>query len=1148
MALKKDSTLFRYFKVVLLCLFGCFSKSGSYAQDISFSHITTDNGLLSGNVRSLAEDHQGFIWIGTEEGLQRYDGYSMVTYKYNKQDTTSISGNVVLNIFEDRFRRLWIGTMNGLCLYDRKNNRFRRFTHDENDNHSINGNIVRAIFESKDGRVYFGFDDSGFSYCTSSATSPEKISFISFDVPHGEDNSLQGWVSSIAQAEDGSILLGGQRLFRFDPAGNKVTQVLQEFFFSNIHGITVDSKHRVWLATYGEGVYIYDRSFNLVAHHTNREGTGYLSDNKVDRVLEDKDGNFWIMSDKGLNLISATDDPLFDRPFKVYIHKENDPNSLLSNPIKASMLDRYDRLWLSSYFGGLNIYDKHAFKFQPIKSSDVEGSLSNGNVFAFEHDNNDNLWVGTDAGGVNVLKHAKENLFKKKYDRLDLKVGNRAVEKIKSLKIDRFNNLWVGTWGDGLFRVNLTTGRYEQFVNIPGDSRSLIGNEVMQLAIDSLDNLWIGTFSGLDCYNPKTNIFIHYSNLNKPNTALQVDRINAIHVHGSHLWIAHEVFGLHEFDYTNKTFVKHNISEVTEGISINTIHFGNRGFLWLGTNSTGLIRYNTSTRETKVYTEQHGLANNFVNAILQESDSDRLWLSTNNGLAEFDPESETFTNYYKADGLQSAQFNPNSAYYLNHQFILFGGISGFNAFDPKLINKSSRDFPIVFTHFWINNTETNVEFQNSPLKKNIIVSDTIVLSHTQNFIGIEFAMLEYSFSGSNRYKYFMQGLHDQWHDLNLDNKAFFTNLNPGTYTFKIKASNSDGIWSDSVKSIVIDIRPAWWQTTAFKVIIVLLLVLLTYSIFRFRLRYLLSIRKRLELQVRQRTLQLEQTNKDIADKNSEISAQNEELVAQHDQIMQQREELARSGARLKEVNENLEELVSKRTQRLKETITELDKTVAELDRFVYSASHDLSAPLKSVLGLIHLARNEKDPTLFNLYHDYMEKSIHNLDQVILSLVNFARNSHQEIVLSEIHLHEFIDGIIHDLAFWPEAADIDFENRVDKDYVVTTDKDRLKVIVHNIIGNGIKYSDPNKPKSYLRIEARKEGQCDIIKITDNGIGIEKEFQDRIFEMYFRASDKSKGSGLGLFIVKEIVTKLNGEIVFQSTPGMGSSFIIRLNQGS
>jgi ligand-binding sensor domain-containing protein len=217
------------------------------------------------------------------------------------------------------------------------------------------------------------------------------------------------------------------------------------------------------------------------------------------------------------------------------------------------------------------------------------------------------LWVGTDAGGVNVLKHAKENLFKKKYDRLDLKVGNRAVEKIKSLKIDRFNNLWVGTWGDGLFRVNLTTGRYEQFVNIPGDSRSLIGNEVMQLAIDSLDNLWIGTFSGLDCYNPKTNIFIHYSNLNKPNTALQVDRINSIHVHGSHLWIAHEVFGLHEFDYTNKTFVKHNISEVTEGISINTIHFGNRGFLWLGTNSTGLIRYNTSTRETKVYTEQHGL-------------------------------------------------------------------------------------------------------------------------------------------------------------------------------------------------------------------------------------------------------------------------------------------------------------------------------------------------------------------------------------------------------------------------------------------------------------------------------------------------------------------------------------------------------------
>src|SRR5688500_879054 len=195
----KDSTFYPYFQLAFLCLSLLCAKSRCQAQHISFSHVTTDNGLLSGNVRTIEEEYQGFFWIGTEDGLQRYDGYSMSTYKYSEQDTTSISGNFVLNIFEDRLKNLWIGTMNGLCLYDRKNNRFKRFKHNKSDSHSINGNIIRAIFESKDGTLYFGFDDSGVSYCNISSTSPEKISFTSFDIPHGEDNSLQGWVSSISE-------------------------------------------------------------------------------------------------------------------------------------------------------------------------------------------------------------------------------------------------------------------------------------------------------------------------------------------------------------------------------------------------------------------------------------------------------------------------------------------------------------------------------------------------------------------------------------------------------------------------------------------------------------------------------------------------------------------------------------------------------------------------------------------------------------------------------------------------------------------------------------------------------------------------------------------------------------------------------------
>lgn len=1164
----KDNSLPPYFQLALLSLLLLSAKISCHAQDVSFTHVTPENGLLSGNIRTIAEDYQGFFWIGTEDGLQRYDGYSMATYKYDEQDTTSISGNLILNIFEDHLKNLWIGTMNGLCLYDRKNNRFRRFKHDDGDSHSINGSIVRAIFESRDGTLYFGFDDSGFSYCRISTTSPKNVSFNSYDIPHGQNDSLQGWVSSIAEDNDGTILLGGQRLFRYDPVSKAITQVLKEIFFAVIHDITIDSHHRIWLATYGQGLYIYDRSFNLLVHHTSEEAPGYLSDDQLDTVIEDKDGNFWITSDNGLNRVPATSDPLSERPFLVYQHKENEPNSLLSNSIKAAILDKNSRLWLGSYFGGLNIYDKNSSKFQPIRSSKyITGSLSNSNVFGFEYDNDDNLWVGTDGGGLNVLKHPKENLFKNKYEAVELKSGKRIIEKIKVLKIDRTNTLWIGTWGDGLFRMNLNTRKYEQLLHDPGDDRSIIGNEVMQLAIDSLDNLWIGTFSGLDRYNLKTKDITHYKNLNIPNTALQVDRISAIHTHRDHVWIAHEVFGLHAFDNSSNSFLKFDIPEITEGVSINTIHHDEKGFLWLGTNSTGLIRYNIATKETKIFNEKSGVANNIVNAILQESQSGRMWVSTNNGLSEFNQETNVFTNYNKADGLQGSQFNPNCAFSLADDLVLFGGTSGFNAFNPKAINKSNRAYPIVCTRFWLSNTETNVESPGSPLTANIVISDTITLSHDQNSFSIEFAMLEYNFSKRNRYQYQMKGLHDQWQDIKFEHKVTFTNLDPAEYVLTIKATNSDGIWSDSAKSLVIYIQPAWWQTTAFKLFIIGFLMILTYSVFRLRLRYLLSIRKRLEQQVKERTLEIEEINMElamqvqqvrfqnsllernniqIAEKNYEISAQNEELISQHDQIIEQREELERSEARLREVNENLEELVSKRTETLEETIKELDKTVAELDRFVYSASHDLSAPLKSVLGLINIARKERDAGRLNQYYDYMEKSISNLDRVIKSLVDFARNSNQEITLTEVNLQLLADDIFHDFAFWPEISSIQFENFIDENHIVRTDRERLKVMIHNIIGNGIKYADSSKPASFLRIESEQEPGFDVIRITDNGVGIRKEFQSRIFDMYYRASEQSKGSGLGLFIVKEIAIKLNASVTVQSEYGIGSSFTIRLKK--
>jgi signal transduction histidine kinase len=337
------------------------------------------------------------------------------------------------------------------------------------------------------------------------------------------------------------------------------------------------------------------------------------------------------------------------------------------------------------------------------------------------------------------------------------------------------------------------------------------------------------------------------------------------------------------------------------------------------------------------------------------------------------------------------------------------------------------------------------------------------------------------------------------------------------------------------------------------------------SLVRIRLNYLLNQKRKLKKKVKERTYELKQKNDDlkekieeimaqnellhkqtrqIVEKNNEIQSQNEELTAQNDQIILQRENLRMAEHQLKDTNEQLEVLVEQRTKKLEETIRQLDKTVTELDRFVYSASHDLSAPLKSVLGLVQIARIEKEPERIEEYYHHIEFSVQKLDRVIKSMVEFSRNYHLDVRTAYFSFCDLVDEVLQELAFWPEARKINFRNTVPKDAALKSDSQRLKVVLHNLISNSVKYADFTKPDSYIQIGYEKHNDGCMIQISDNGMGIEPERQPRIFEMYYRATDRSQGSGLGLFIVKEIILKLGGTIEVRSELGKGSAFRIYL----
>jgi signal transduction histidine kinase len=584
------------------------------------------------------------------------------------------------------------------------------------------------------------------------------------------------------------------------------------------------------------------------------------------------------------------------------------------------------------------------------------------------------------------------------------------------------------------------------------------------------------------------------------------------------------------------------------------------GFLWICTNAVGLVKYNHNTGKTEVFDAAGGLATNSVVSALEDKSLNKIWIGTNRGISSVDIKTGMVMNFSASDGLPGNHFNNSALRHSKTGVMLFGGIDGLAAFHPENIHVTVYNPPIVFTEFKVNNRDVAIA-STSPLKKNITLTDKIELPHFENSFSIEFAALMFEQVQTTRYSYLLDNFGDEWIDLGTERRITFTGLPPGKYTLRVRGTSNKGEFMDQTPSLSILINPAWWQTTLFKISVALLTIFAVYMLIRVRTSYLKKQRSVLRNQVEKATTEVQNKNielearvaliseqnvllqkqsNEIAVRDNEILAQNEELASQNELILSHRQNLEEAHARLKTMNDKLEELVRLRTSKLQETISELDTVLAELDRFVYSASHDLSAPLKSVLGLINISRMEKDKNQIDTYHNYMERSIKKLERVIDSLVEFSRNTHRPVVCVEFNLEALLKEVFEELAFWPEACHVKMHNQVMPDLLVESDPDRLKVILHNLIGNAIKYADLNKPDPSVWVRVSKTRSSFSIIVKDNGIGIESSNQGRIFDMYFRGSDRSKGSGLGLFIVKETAKKLGGAVNVKSDYGIGTEF--------
>ncbi|MCI0691977.1 histidine kinase, partial [candidate division KSB1 bacterium] len=795
-------------------------------DNLKFERISLEQGLSQNTIYCILQDRKGFMWFGTQDGLNKFDGYDFKVYKHDPQDPNSLSNNVVRTIYEDRAGTLWIGTNGGgLNKLDGEKDSFTHYRHDPNDANSLSDNYVLSICEvSRHGRrtLWIGTRYGGLNQFemetgrfTRYQNDPNDAGSLSDNyVISIYEDSLHGgstlWIGTYGGGLNKLILEESNRergvfnRYQYDSTAS------DDLGHKQIRVIYEDRAGTLWLGT-GGGLDKLDRRDGTVTHyHHDSNDPASLSASAVWSIFESRqgrDGLLWIGTGNGLNQ--------FDRAaekFYRYHHDPNDPNSLSDNYIRSICEDRSGMLWIGTWNGGINKLDRRRGMFTHYRNIPNDpNSLSHNNVRAIYEDARDGgntLWIGTRGGGLNKFDRQKQAFTH--YKDYPNDPNGLSHNYVWSIYEDRAGNFWISTYGDGLKRFERKKERFTHYRHDPADPNSLSRNSVTPIYEDRSGMLWIGTdVGGLNIFDREKETFKHYKHDANDSTSLSHDNIWSIFEDRSGvLWIGTDGGGLNRFDREKEVF-KHYKNEPDNPQSVSNnhvfcIHEDSRsaGTLWLGTWGGGLNKFDTATEKFVHYTEKDGLPNDVIYGIL-EDDHGNLWLSTNKGISRFNIQTETFKNYNTHDGLQSYEFNAGAYHKSKSGEMFFGGINGFNAFYPDEVKDNAYIPPIVITAF---------KKFDQIAKRDIAATDEIALSYKDKYLTFEFVALDYTNPEKNQYAYIMEGFDETWIDAGTRRFVSYTNLDPGNYVFKVKGSNNDGVWNEDGVAVKITITPPPWKT------------------------------------------------------------------------------------------------------------------------------------------------------------------------------------------------------------------------------------------------------------------------------------------------------------------------------------------------
>ncbi|MEW6650050.1 MAG: two-component regulator propeller domain-containing protein [Chloroflexota bacterium] len=828
-------------------------------SSLRFEHLSIDDGLSQNAGLALLQDRQGYLWIGTQDGLNRYDGYNLTQFKHDPADPQSISHNGIITLYEDDQGSLWIGTWGGgLNRLDPARQAFTRYLPDAANPASLSNPVVTAIVPASDGGLWIG-SLGGLQHLD-----PQSGVFTAYPLSSQPSDPLP--VSVILPAPDGSVWVGsgtfstpGSGLYHLNPLDKTLKHrsapapCLQS---PNISDLVWDKQGNLWISfggygVSGGGIDRYNPEDGTCAHFDNAKTfDNQIVDNNVTDLMFDARGNLWATSwSSGLWHMPANQPGAFTG----IRHNPYDPDSLSNDNTFSLMQDRSGVVWIGTLSAGVNKLDLDTLQFRLYRKNPADArSLPSNHVGAFAQTSDGSLWVGTWESGL-ARFHPQRGQFTL-YQNVPANENSLSSDLVMSLYGDRDNNLWIGTLGGGLNRLEPSRQTFTRYRNDPHNPASLLDDQVTHITQDAQGRLWVSTMKGLSRLDPGRDEFVNYS-LPAPAVRLFISHDD--------LWIGSWGGGAWRLDLSNADNLDAQRAQFTNLVhdpadanslsenSVWSIHQTGDGMMWFATQG-GLNRFNPQTREFRVYTEKDGLRNATILGILEDPGG-FLWLTTNNGLAKFDPRQETFRIYDKSNGLQSNEFNSN-AYFaspLSGEFFV-GGVDGFNVFDPMRLQDNMIPPPVVITAFNI--------FDN-PYPFDHLNSSPLVLSYQQNSVSFQFAALDFHASQKNQYAYMLEGFDPHWIQAGQRNFASYTNLPAGEYVFRVKAANEDGIWNESGASLALNIIPPFWQTPPFILGIGLLIALLAAGGYQWRLSAVKADARRLETIVAERTEALNQTNR-----------------------------------------------------------------------------------------------------------------------------------------------------------------------------------------------------------------------------------------------------------------------------------------------